>query len=129
MGQVQVKIGKISAVDAVTGMVSVAFADQEYSTTGYIPCLTHGEEHFKPTIGSEVLVICFNRVAVALGTYWNSKHAINMPENCLWQKNIASGSHMRYDREKNQLIFHAPDIVFETQDKTISLKELMERGD
>lgn len=121
----QVRIAKVSAVNLATGMVSVAFPDEDMAATGWIPYLTHGEEFAPPDIGMEVLVLSLPHGLVALGTYWNEKHPPQMGKS-LWRKEIAEDTYMRYDTEKKALVIHAPKVVIETEDGTVDLHKLAE---
>lgn len=121
----QARIAKVSAVNLATGMISVAFPDEDMAATGWIPYLTHGEEFAPPDIGMEVLVLSLPHGLVSLGTYWNEKHPPQM-EKSLWRKEIAKDTYMRYDNAKKALVIHAPKVVIETEDGTVDLQKLAE---
>lgn len=120
----KIRIGRISKVNRDTGMVAVSFVDENLSTTGMIPYLTHGGEWFDLKIGTEVLVIFLKTQAVAMGTYWNEQNGPNVDKTCGWRKEISKKARMEYDSSKNELVIHAPSIVLEGNGKRIRLDQI-----
>ena len=74
MAEKLIRVGKISSIDAATGMAKVTYPDMDDAVTADFPILTFNEEYMMPEVGESVLVLHLSNgvtEGVILGTFWN----------------------------------------------------------
>lgn len=97
----EIRIGKISSVDAASGMVRVVYHDRDDDVTAPIPLLA--QEYKLPQIGQQVLVLHLSNgseAGVVLGAYWNQNNRPPESGEGLYRKELgdsAGEAFFRYD--------------------------------
>ena len=72
-----IRIGKVSSVNAGSGMVRVTYPDKDDSVTAELPVFSFTDEYKMPKVGSQVLVVHLSNgtsAGVCLGHYWNKSN-------------------------------------------------------
>ena len=119
-----IRLGYVSAVDKVSGMVAVIFPDEGDATTDFLPYLSPGREFFPPEVDEMVLIAYTDQSqAVVLGTFWNKKNLPPVLKGA--QKNFSDKSYIRYDATEDTIIIHAANIVFECDTGTVVVNDLV----
>ena len=127
MGNMPIRIGKISSVDKKTGMVSVLYEDRENEVTGMLPYFNYGDEYKPPKIGQMVLVAHIsngNVRAVVIGSYYNEANPPKVPEADWYKSIFGTEAFMRYDEATKTLRIKAENIVLETADNNVRVNDL-----
>lgn len=130
MTATELRVGRISTVNAASGTARVVYADQDNAVSAEIPLLAL--EYQLPQAGQLVFVLAAGQRQVILGRVWN---AVNRPPEGgegLYRKDLdatAGRAVLRYDAATGVLLMHAPVLRFtETQGGgEASLGELLRR--
>lgn len=112
----ELRIGKVSSVDATTGMVKVHYEDRD-SVTGWLPYVTAGNEYNPPAIGSSVLVGHLSTGGcdgVVIGTYWNKANVPSESNGFMKQLSKTPGeAYIKYDETTKKLTIKAQIVTLE----------------
>ena len=77
MAERLIRIGRVSSINAETGMISVTYPDLDDCTTAQFPVFSFGDEFKLPGIGDNVLVLHLSNgqsAGIVLGKYWNASN-------------------------------------------------------
>lgn len=125
-----IRIGRVSSIDYDAGMISVTYPDLDDATSDYLSVVSCNDEYKMPKIGDEVLTVHLpsgQARGVVIGKYWN---LTNIPAETgadVYRKELGHTQGQAYLSYKDEgtLKIHAPEIVLETPDGSISLTELL----
>lgn len=122
----EIRIGTVSSIDAVNGMISVIYQDRGGKVTQPLPFLTFNNEYYMPKVGQKVLVAHLSNgseMGVVLGTFWN---AGNIPkESEGYYKELEGGAFLTC--KNGELTISAKHITFQSDDGTITVKEIKDK--
>lgn len=122
-----IRKGKISSVNYEYGMAQVTYQDKGRSVTSFLPVLHHGKEYYMPQIGENVAVIHLENGTAngfILGGYWNSRNKPFKSGEKYYYKKIFDSS---IEVEGNTFKINSSSIIFQEQEKSISVSEIIER--
>ncbi len=115
MNEDQIRIGKVSSVDAGGGMVRVTYPDRDNAVTAELPVFSFTDEYKMPKVGSQVLVLHLSNgtaAGICLGHYWNKSN--KPPVNSGFRKELGESNgdaYLEYDGGK--LTIHASEIFLD----------------
>lgn len=124
-----IRIGKVSSVDHVKGMVKVVYPDKDGAVTDDLPYITMNDEYKMPVVGKCVLVLHLSNGAAAgvvMGSYWNEGNRPPESGAALFRKELGASmgeAFLRYASGEARL--KAPSIVFQTGSGGISVAQLI----
>lgn len=125
-----IRIGTVSSVDAVNGMISVIYQDRGGEVTQALPYLTFNDEYKMPDIGQKVLVAHLSNGAemgVVLGTYWNKANSPGAPAT--YYKELGGDAFFKYDAKTGNLTINAEHITFNAtgDGARVTVKEIKQK--
>ncbi len=110
-----IRIGKVSSVNAGSGMVRVTYPDKDDSVTAELPVFSFTDEYKMPKVGSQVLVVHLSNgtsAGVCLGHYWNKSNKPPVSEG--FRKELGEESGDAYlEFSGGKLTIHASEIVLD----------------
>lgn len=120
------RIGKVSSVDAETGMVSVIYHDKDGEVTQMLPYATFNDEYKMPQIGAKVVVLHLSsgqEMGIVLGTYWNK----NNPSGTtgMYHKDLGGGAYLNYDKETLTIVAEHIRLVAANDEEDFTVASLM----
>lgn len=110
----RIRIGRVSSVDADSGMAEVTYPDRDDSVTAELPVFSFTDEYKMPQVGSEVLVLHLSNGAeagVVMGHYWNGGNPPPEPGEGVFRKEMGEeygDCYMHY--EDGKLVIYADEI-------------------
>lgn len=122
-----IRIGEISSVNPVTGMVRVVYQDKEGATTAEFPYFNHNKEYSMPKPKEMVLVLHISNdtsMGIVMGGMWNLEDKPPVPGENIYYKPLGTKGYMMHDG--NLLRIHADDILFNTKFGDIKASEIIE---
>lgn len=126
MADRSIRIGKVSSIDYVSGMIKVTYPDLDNSVTDDLPFLTCNDEYKMPKIGASVLVVHLSSgsaMGIVVGTYWNNSHKPPVSGKGVYRKDLAQAigeAFLQYSG--NSLQIHAPAITLDASKITLTTK-------
>lgn len=99
-----IRIGKVSSIDYLKGLVRVAYHDEDDNVTQPFPMLSF--DYFMPEVGDQIIVLHLSNgteAGLALGRYWDDK---NVPK-----ENGAGLFRMDLDRAGAAFLKHLNGVV------------------
>ena len=118
-----VRTGKVTSIYPDEGKVIVHYDDAD-TTSGKLPLMNYNNELCIPPIGTMVLTLHMENNksnGFVLGPYFNK---CNLPAHEPFYKNFGTDAYMIYT--EGQLVMHAPEIIFECDAGTISMRDIIE---
>lgn len=110
-----VRIGRVSSIDAASGMISVTYPDLDDSTTAKFPVFSFTDEYKMPQIGQSVLVLHLSNgqsAGIVLGRYWNETNA--PPVSSGFRKELGEAFGQAYiDCQGDTITIHGGKIVLD----------------
>ncbi len=121
------RIGTVSSVDSVTGMVSVLYEDRDGEVTELLPYATFNDEYKLPQLGAKVVVMHLSNggeMGIVLGTYWNEYNAADNPG--IYHKDMGGGAYMDY--KDGQLLIAAEHLRIASLDASEGFQDFEVEG-
>lgn len=129
----EIRIGQVSSINYIDGMISVLYNDYNNSVTKDIPCLSFNNEYKMPAIGQYVLVAHLSNgseAGIVLGTYWNKSNKPLEVKQGIYRKEFGDcpgQAYLTFDCELGELVLYADKIIFQDANGKISLKEIINK--
>lgn len=115
MAERLIRIGRVSSINAATGMVSVTYPDLDDSATASFPVFSFTDEYKMPQVGQSVLVLHLSNgqsAGIVLGRYWNETNA--PPVSSGFRKELGEAFGQAYiDCQGDTVTIHAGKIVLD----------------
>lgn len=129
-----IRVGRVSKIDYENGMISVTYPDLDDSVTSLLSVVSFNDEYKMPEIGDDVLTVHLpsgQARGLVLGKYWNRKNQPVSYGAGIYRKEYAATpgeAYMEYDHDTGELIIKAKSIKFVTDERNISVDNLVEPG-
>lgn len=112
-----IRIGKVSAVNAAKGLVSVTYPDLDGNTTDEFPVFSFTDEYKMPQVGKDVLVLHLSNgksAGIVLGRYWNDANI--PPAGSGFRKELGKDYGEAYiDYREGKVTIHADRILLDAE--------------
>lgn len=114
-----IRVGRVSSVDYVNGMVSVVYPDRDSMVTRKLPFFSHCGEYMMPDVDDEVIVCHLSDNSangVVMGKFWDGDNTPPVNGAGKFYKSLGGESYMSCD---------ADEITFHDKHGTITLAEII----
>jgi phage baseplate assembly protein gpV len=127
----EIRIGKVSSVDAAAGMVKVVYTDRDGATTKALPVFSFTGEYKMPEVDQYVLVAHLSNgseAGVVLGSFWNNARKSAATGKGVFRKELASKQGEAFLQYKDgTLEIHADNIKLVSAAGTRTLAEIISK--
>ena len=114
-----IRVGRVSSVDYVNGMVSVVYPDRDSMVTRKLPFFSHCGEYMMPDVDDEVIVCHLSDNSangVVMGKFWDGDNTPPVNGAGKFYKSLGGESYMSCTGD---------EITFHDKHGTITLAEII----